>query len=207
MPDQVGCLPFFPVMPHNHSSPGQGGQLDETSWGARLYETYYYLVSDTSALEISADNEKYTNDQGGIVVKEIVLGSLKSSNLVHRDDTNDNIYVTFDIHTTNATYQVSAGIYLNNSLLGSIQTTTSTSYTTKAQTLSNIGYLKPNDIIQLKALSSDPSTYCYIRNFRIYFLISFYFFKNVAFYDTAVLNRPFITNLPRNPFNYTITIN
>jgi hypothetical protein len=204
MPDQVGCLPFFPVMPHNHSSPGQGGQLDEMSWGRRLTEIYYALTPNTNFLGIYSDTEKYTNDTSGAVLKEIKINSLNTPNLIHHPILQDNLRFSFDIMTSNNSYQATAGIYINNTLVGTLQTTTSTSYTTKIQDL-NIDILKPNDVIQLIGLIADPSARCYIRNFRLYFATTFYFFKNINFYDNNPNNR-LSSGFWLTPFSYSKTI-
>jgi hypothetical protein len=204
MPNQVGCLPFFPVMPHNHSSPGQGGQLDETSWGNRLKECYYYYGATDTLLQ-SNDTEKSTNDVSGILLKEITLTNIEQ-HFIHYPYNNDVFRIKFDIHTSNASYQASAGVYKNGTLVGTLQNTTSTSYITISQDL-NLGNLAVGDKIQIYGLIADPSAYCYIRNFRIYGGATIYYFKNIDFSNQITL-KPQILYIwvAQNIFTFTNTL-
>jgi len=201
MPNQVGCLPFFPVMPHNHSSPGQGGQLDETSWGGRLQQCYYYYESGEYLLQ-SNDAEKTTNDTSGILMKEITLSNIETY-FIHYP-LNDTFRIKFDIRTSNASYQARAGVYKNGTLVGTLQTTTSTSYITTSQDL-NLGQLAVGDKIQIYGLIADPSAYCYITNFRIYGVISIYFFKNINF-SSQMYIKPHVLEAWLNILTFTNTL-
>jgi len=201
MPNQVGCLPFFPVMPHNHSSPGMGGQLDETSWGSGLLVTkFYFRASDN--LQVSNDNETYTNDPSGLLLKEITISSLRESNYIHFPTT-DIFRIKFDMRTTNALYQAMVGVYKNKTLVGTLQTTYSTSYITISQDV-DLGQLAVGDKIQIWGLIADPSAYCYIRNFRLYFATALVFFTKVPFSQIEFLRPQLSTTY--NPFVFSNTL-
>jgi len=201
MPNQVGCLPFFPVMPHNHSSPGQGGQLNETSWASSLKYVYFYCYA-VDTLQFANDTEKSTNDTSGILLKEITLTSFSDNTLYYFPGSNI-LRIKFDLKTSNPSYQATAGVYLNGSLKGSLQTSTSTTYITKSQDI-DLGYININDKIQIWGLIADPSAYCYIQNFRLYFSTIIYFFKNVSFISLPQVKPAY--NGSYNPYVFSNTL-
>jgi len=202
MPNQVGCLPFFPVMPHNHSSPSQGGQLDEKSWGSRLIENYFVCVA-SDYLMFSNDTEKSTNDTSGILLKEITISSFLPY-YYHSSWYASIMRIKFDIKTSNTDYQATAGVYLNGTLKGTLQTTTSNTYITKTQDL-NLGIFNIGDKIQLIGLVADPSAYCYVQNFRLYFSIGINFFKNVNWQPNSSIKPYISTNYSIITFTNTLT--
>jgi len=205
MPNQVGCLPFFPVMPHNHSSPGQGGQLDETSWGNRLKEMYFYIRA-VEALRHTNDSEKYTIEDSPYLLKEIqITGFVNNNRYFYLPGYSANIRIKFDIRTSNGAYTASAGVYLNNTLKGTIQTTNSTTYITTTQDL-DLGQITVGDKIQLKGAISNLLAYCYIRNFRLYFQTDFLYFKNIVFDTGSHWVRPSSIGLNYSPFIFTNTL-
>jgi hypothetical protein len=204
MPDQVGCLPFFPVMPHNHSSPGQGGQLDETSWGSRLKQTYFYLyASDT--LQQSNDSLKINTGLTNVLLKEITIISIYDYFIHYPGD--DYIRVKYDLATNNASYTAYANIYKNGNAIGTQQSTTSTdpSFVTFSQDIS-FGQLQAGDKIQIWGHSSNASGAVEVQNFRLYFMPAYYFFANINFkYDNPKNLKP-STSISILPFILSNTV-
>jgi hypothetical protein len=180
-------------MPHNHSSPGQGGQLDETSWGSRLKQTYFYLYAADN-LQQSNDTLKTNTGTTNVLLKEITITSIIQY-LIHANYT-DTIRVKYDLATNNASYTAYANVYLNGTAIGTQQSTTSAdpNFITFSQDIS-FGQLKVGDKIQLWGHSNNASGIVEVQNFRLYFGASFYFFANINFYtaDSSFYLRPVIS--------------
>jgi hypothetical protein len=204
MPDQVGCLPFFPVMPHNHSSPGQGGQLDETSWGSRLKQTRFYLfASDT--LQQSNDSVKINTGLTYVLLKEITIISCYDY-FIH-DAVGDYIRVKYDLATNNASYTAYANIYKNGIAIGTLQSTTSAdpAFVTFSQDIP-FGQLQTGDKIQIWGHSNNASGNVEVQNFRLYFSVVYYFFTNINFrYDNYAYSKPYISSTT-SPFIFSNTL-
>jgi hypothetical protein len=205
MPDQVGCLPFFPVMPHNHSSPGQGGQLDETSWGIRLKQTYINLYA-ADYLQQSNDTLKTNTGLTNTLLKEITVSSF--TNYFIHAPTSSVIRIKFDLATNNASYTAYANIYKNGTTIGTPQSTNSAdpSFVTFSQDI-DVGQLQIGDKIQLWGHSNNASGIVEVQNFRLYFASYYYFFAYIGFkYDNNLYYlRPLKTDaLPPISFSNTL---
>jgi hypothetical protein len=204
MPDQVGCLPFFPVMPHNHSSPGQGGQLDETSWGSRLKQTYFYIAA-ADYFQQSNDTLKTNTGLTNVLLKEITISSFLDYFL--HAPTLSTIRVKYDLATNNASYTAYANVYLNGTAIGTQQSTTSAdpNFVTFSQDI-NFGQLNVGDKIQLYGHSNNASGIVEVQNFRLYFICYYYFFSNVNFrYDNPYHIKPY-NSMGSHPIVFSNTL-
>jgi hypothetical protein len=192
MPDQVGCLPFFPVMPHNHSSPGQGGQLDETSWGSRL-KTCYISLYAYDYLQQSNDALKTNTGTTNVLLKEITITSFLQY-FSHAPVQDSIIRVKYDLATNNASYTAYANIYKNGTAIGTQQSTTNAdpNFVTFSQDI-DFGILQVGDKIQIYGHSNNASGIVEVQNFRLYFSCYYYFFAYINFrYDNYFWIKPYV---------------
>ena len=189
-PDQIGMLPSFRTMQHNHLDIYNGGVLNEYSRYGAYREAY-----NGATVQLTNNTERHTLDTVEHLLKEISISAIAPAGFQK-----GTWGWGFQMRTSIALTQVTAGVYRNGLLLSSFNET-NIAYQAKTYNWPSVT-LYAGDKLQIWGYSSDGVAECYVRN------MYFQFGWRIAYFGDGtknLLTAPLAVTDADNPFTSTNT--